>query len=202
MKKVCLVFLFILLTLSTNAFAKSEYIRIECNNTLGLFDISYNKLSSSKLEQYFQSNPNNVYRYDIEDTSNKTEIFLINRNQIFKIRNKEPFSLQYQLDFNYTCNLKNSYNLNISFNNYDIETDTSSYNIFIKKDFYDDVSKQYISTPQIENIIIGDNSNIQQIIIAESEDAINPDISFETIDAKNILSYNSTSTPSNKEIDL
>lgn len=201
MKKICLVFLFALLTHSTNAFAKSEYIRIECNNTLGLFDISYNQLSSPKLEQYFQSNPNNVYKYDIEDTSNKTEVFLINRNQIFKIRNKEPFSLQYQLDFKYTCNLKNSYHINISFNDYELKTDTASYNIQIKKEFYDNTIQNYISTAQIENVIIGSNSNIQQIIISEAEDTNNPDISFETIDTKNILNYNSAYTPFNKDID-
>ena len=199
MKKICLVLFFILLTFSLNAFAKSEYIRIECNETLGMLDISYNQSISPKLEQYFQSNPNKVYIYDIPDTSHKTEIFLVNRNQIFKIRNKEPFSLQYQLDFKYTCNLKNSYHINISFNDYELKTDTASYNIKIKKEFYDNTIQNYITTTQMEDIIIGSDTNINQIIITEKDNSNNPEISFATIDK---VSTNNYSSPLSKELNL
>ena len=199
MKKICLVFLLILLTFSFNAFAKSEYIRIECNETLGMFDISYHQSVSPKLEQYFQLNPNKVYMYDISDTSHKTEIFFVNSNQIFKIRKKEPFSLQYQLDFKYTCNLKNSYHLNISFNNYELKTDSASYNIMIKKEFYDNTILNYITTTQIEDIIIGSDTHINHIIITEKDGSNNPEVSFETIDK---ISTNNYSSPLSKELNL
>ena len=82
MKKLCLVFLSLCLSLNVSvarAEKHFEYIRIECHQMLGILDVSYNDIYSSALERIFLYEPEYVMYQD-----ETTDVLAIDKNVFFK----------------------------------------------------------------------------------------------------------------------
>ena len=107
MRKLCLA-VFSLCLFISNAYADlyAEFVRIECNQDLGLLDISRSQLHGSMIAKYLNVHPVYKYKTSLEENNNhQSEIVLIG-----------DLIWQNEKNFKYHCQLMNntSYDIDIS----------------------------------------------------------------------------------------
>ena len=107
MKKLYLAIVLCLMAINSYADQKGRFLRIECNQDLGLLELEANEITGDKIGDYFdQMKP--FYKYSIDtDGENKSHAEILLINYLSDV--KSPFV--------YQCNFsdKQGYNVDVSF---------------------------------------------------------------------------------------